>query len=102
MLLTYDAYGAHMSLAVLLLLRESRMVVYALPVHTSGKTQPLDAVLFSALKKELNATIASIVLTGVHTHVDMYLYCSMLATAYPKSFTHQNICPRLSVPACGQ
>ena len=55
------------------------------------KTHPLHVAVFSAFRKELNAAIASTMLTGVHIHVDMYHYCCVLATAYHRSFTHQNI-----------
>ena len=70
-LLTYDAYGAHMSLSVLELLRQHRIVVYALPAHTSSNTQPLDVVLFSSYKRELASAIAKTVKTGEHTQLDM-------------------------------
>ena len=57
-LLTYDAYRAHMSLAVLLILHTHRIVVYTLPAHTGAKTQPIDVVLFSIFKRELNRAVA--------------------------------------------
>lgn len=50
LLLTYDAYRFHLSAPVLQLLRVSNVIVYALPAHSSGKFQPLDATVFSAFK----------------------------------------------------
>ena len=41
------AYSAHMALALLLLLQASCVVLYALPPHTSEKTQRQDFVVFS-------------------------------------------------------
>ena len=90
-MLTYNEYTAHLSLEVLLLFRTNRIVVYALPANTSGKTQPLDLVAFSAYKRELNPAIARTVGTGMKAHVDMYEYCQILTTAYYKAFTHSNI-----------
>ena len=90
-LLTYDAYNAHMSLTVLMLFRTKRIVVYALPAHTSGKTQPLDVVAFSIYKRELNTAISSTVRVGHPEELDMWQYCSILAHAYYKAFTRENI-----------
>ena len=56
-LLIYDAYRSHMSLEVLQLFEDHGVVVYALPAHTSGKTQPLNVVLFSPFKKALNGCL---------------------------------------------
>eukprot|EP00171_Calliarthron_tuberculosum_P008123 IDg8123t1 len=51
---TYDGYRSHMSLEVLQYFEKHNVAVYALPAHTSGKTQPCDVVLFSAFKARLN------------------------------------------------
>ena len=57
LLLTYDAYRAHLSLRVLELFKDNGIIVYAIPARTSGKLQPCDVVLFAvfkaALKKKL-------------------------------------------------
>ena len=50
MLIVFDGYRSHMSLRVLELFEADRTIVYALPAHTSGNTQPLDVVLFHHLK----------------------------------------------------
>ena len=42
----YDACRSHMTLRTLQHLVDSSVVVYALPAHTSGKTQTLDTVAF--------------------------------------------------------
>ena len=56
-MLAYDAYSAQISLAIFLMLRAYRIVVYALTAHTSAMTQMLDAVVFFAFKREVNAAI---------------------------------------------
>ena len=47
-LLIYDVYRSHLSLIILELFERNNIIFYVLPAHTSGKTQPLDVVLFSA------------------------------------------------------
>ena len=49
-LLIYDGYRAQMSLEVLQLFKQNGIIVYALPAHTSGKTQPLDLICFAIFK----------------------------------------------------
>ena len=49
-LLILDGYRSHMSLAALETLDFNNAIVYALPAHTSGKTQPLDATIFLSLR----------------------------------------------------
>ena len=56
-LLTFDGYRSHMTLRVPQLFCDNGIVVYALPVHTSGKTQPLYVSLFGAFKRKLNEII---------------------------------------------
>ena len=45
-LLTLDSYRSHMSLKVIKYLDENVVIVYALPMHSSGKLQPCDVKLF--------------------------------------------------------
>ena len=54
LLLIYDAYRSHITLNVLDLFHSNNVIVYALPAHTSRKTEPLDVVMFSPFKKALN------------------------------------------------
>ena len=49
--LIYDGYRSHMNLRALSLSRDNDTIVYALPTHTSGKTQPLDVALFGRFKR---------------------------------------------------
>lgn len=76
-LLTYDGYRSHMTLPVLELFRDNGIVVYALPAHTSGKTQPLHASLFGSFEMKLNETISecstidSIATYGIYDFVKM-------------------------------
>lgn len=60
-LLTYDSYRAHISLPVLDLFAVNINIVYDLPAHTSGKTQPLDANAFGVFKIALNNGVSTTV-----------------------------------------
>ena len=45
-LLVLDGYRSHMTYQALRILRNGGVIVYALPAHTSGYTQPLDVSVF--------------------------------------------------------
>lgn len=90
-LLTYDGYRAHMSLPVLTKFLDGGVIAYALPSHTSGKTQPLDLVAFSRFKAALKAVVSSTVVPLQAHSLDLYNYCDCLRVAYKKAFTPDNI-----------
>lgn len=54
MLLIYDGYRLHMTLRDLQHLRDSNVIVYALPVHTSGKTQTCNTGILGFFKQVMN------------------------------------------------
>lgn len=90
-LLTYDAYRSHTTIKVLEHLRANGMVVYALPAHTFGKTQPCDTGVFRTFKKVLNTIISKLNQKVDGTPYDIYELCSILARAFRYSFTARNI-----------
>ena len=90
-LLIYDGYRSHMSLRVLELFSSNNIIAYALPSHTSGKTQPCDTVLFGAFKQALNQVISELMAPDRDDVWTMYEFCSMMKTAYENSFTPSNI-----------
>lgn len=51
--LTYDGYRMHMTLCALEILREWNLIIYFLPAHISGNTQPLDVVAYGPFKGSL-------------------------------------------------
>lgn len=95
LLLTYDAYRAHTTLSVLELFKKNNIIVYALPAHTSGKTQPCDVVLFDAFKTALKETMTRLVEKEEYRDLDMFDYCSILRDAYHKAFTRDSIAASL-------
>lgn len=52
----YEAYRSHISLEVLELFLNG-IKFYALPAHMCRETQPVDVVIFSAFKVELNNAV---------------------------------------------
>lgn len=77
-----------MNLAELDIFIRGGVLVYVLPAHTSGKTQPLDLVAFSVFKNEALNAAASMDKLDV---LDTYGFCSMLRSAYHAAFTRSNI-----------
>jgi len=60
-------------------------------VHTSGKLQPLDVVVFSAFKAALNKAITGVLKADATREFNMFDYSSLLRAAYEKAFTRKNI-----------
>lgn len=74
-LLTCDGYRSHLSLQVLELFAENNIIVYSLPAHTSGKTQPCDKNLFRMYKRNIDKVIAEASsLYDIDTY-DVYDFC---------------------------
>ena len=90
MLPIYDGYTAHLFLAILELFQRNNIIVYFLPAHTSGKTQPLDVVLFSVFKNRLQNSISSCSAPGRGKEQDIFDMCSLIRDAYVYSFTVRN------------
>ena len=59
LLLVLDGYGSHVQFKTLQLFRKNRIIVVALPAHTSHVLQPLDVSVFSSYKSFLQREIHS-------------------------------------------
>jgi hypothetical protein len=90
-LLTYDGYRSHLCFRALSILKDGGVIVYALPSHTSGKTQPLDVSIFSPFKAKLNDCIHSIAMTNSVMSYDVFDFCKLVTEAYKIVFTEANI-----------
>ena len=90
-LLILDGYRCHMSVRTLEMLNAHGVIVYALPAHTSGKTQPLDVTVFSSFKNALNEAVNLSVSKSYSNDWDVFSFCSMLTHAFNKAFTAHNI-----------
>ena len=89
--LIYDGYRAHLSLAVLDLFHKNFIIVYLLPSHTSGKTQPLDVILFSDFKNRLQDAVSTCAAPGGGRHYDPFYLCALIRDAYYRAFTVDNV-----------
>lgn len=90
-LLLYDGYRSHLSHRVLSLFEKNNIIAYALPSHTSGRTQPLDISTFGPFKLFLNRTIIT---TGQRSDCrpfDLFDFVNMMTGAYNASFIATNI-----------
>jgi len=90
-LLTYDGYRSHLSLRVLEMFQKNNIIVYSLPAHTSGKTQPCDMNLFRTYKRNIDKVIAEAASVYDIDTYDAYDFCRILREAYQRSFTAQII-----------
>ena len=90
-LLVMDGYRSHISVQVLEKFHHNNVIVYALPSHTSEKTQPLDVTVFSVFKSSINEAICSCVCRGADAKWSVYDFCRMITFAYDKAFTSVTI-----------
>lgn len=65
--------------------------MYVLPAHTSGKTPPLDVVLFSVFENRLQDSVSSCAAPGLGKEYGIFDMCSLLCEAYVPSFTARSI-----------
>lgn len=90
-LLTYDAYRAHLSVEVLDLFRRNNIIAYAIPAHARGKLQPLDVTTFSSLKGHLRKIANECVTLSNTSDLDMFDFFAIFGTACRRSFTQKVI-----------
>ena len=86
-MLNYDGYRAHLFRSILELFDRNNIIVYVLPAHSSGKTQPLGIVLFSVFRNRLQDAVNSCAAVGSGQVYDVFDLCSLIRHAYDKAFT---------------
>lgn len=91
MLLIYDGYRSHMTLRVLQHLRDSNVIVYALPAHTSGKTQPCDTGIFGVFKQAMNDAMQKAADADRDEVINLFELCAMFRHACNTALTRVNI-----------
>ena len=69
-LLVLDGYSAHVQYRTLQYLLENRIIVVAMPAHSSHRLQPLDVGVFGPFKSELQREIHTA--ARVHKVIDMF------------------------------
>lgn len=99
-LVTMDGFGAHISYRALARLAEKNIIAYALPSHTSHRTQVLDYSVFSPMKEYLRRQWSMrLIGTQAERSNDCFTLCEMVHKAYMQSVTYTNIVNGFS--ACG-
>ena len=76
-----------MSVRVLEYLRCNNIVVYSIPSHSNGKTQPLDTGVFRNFKHHVNQLVSETITPSHHTGMDVYELCATLKMSYIHAFT---------------
>ena len=90
-LLIYDGYRSHLSLQVQEEFSKTRVIVCALPSHTSGKTQPLDMVMFAAFKAAVNKTFHQCTGFARDGTIDFFGLCNIMRVSYEAVFIRKNV-----------
>ena len=67
------------------------IIVYAPPAHTSGRTQPLDVVVFSVFKPELNKVMNSVSTREEGESWDVFKLCMLIRHAHETALSGKNI-----------
>lgn len=86
MLLTYDAYRAHISVPVLQLFRDHNIIAHALLAHSNGKLQPWELVVFGAFKRGLRYAANDCVAMHEGASLDIFGLFVLLGHEFQKSF----------------
>ena len=86
-----DGYRAHVYLAVLDLFHKNNIIVYVLPSHTSGETQPLDVVPFSVFKNRIQDAGSSCAAPGGGRQYDLFDLFDLIRDEYYRAFTVHNV-----------
>ena len=90
-LLILDGYREHMTYPVLHLFDASGIIVYALPAHTSGSTQPLYVSVFDPFKEHLRVSIEELSSPAAGDTYDVFDYLKIMREAFYRAFTRSNI-----------
>lgn len=89
MILVLDGYGGHIQLEFLQFMKDNRIVVIALPAHTSHVLQPLDVTVFGPYKSYLQEELHR--LSRVASHLNAFSVAACIWNAYSKAFVKPNI-----------
>ena len=87
LVLTCHAHRSHTILDVRELFNINNIIVYGLPAHTSGKTRPVDVVMFSPFKGGFNESINIACSRRKIDVFNVFDLCDTLAHASQAAFT---------------
>ena len=97
LLLILDGYSAHIQFNTLSLFRQNRVIVVALPAHSSHRLQPLDVSVFSAYKSYMEAEMHQA--SSVRSVLSAFEIGSIISNAFGKCMTISNM--RSGFMRCG-
>lgn len=89
LLLILDGYSGHLQYKFLNLMKKNRVVVIALPSHTSHVLQPLDVTVFGPYKNYLQHELHR--LARITVKINAFTVAKCIANAYSKAFNSSNI-----------
>lgn len=89
-LLIMDSHEAHLTYEVIRLAKDSGVILFTLPPHTSHKLQPLDKCVYGPLKRFYNDACRSWLASNPGKRITIYEIAELLNVAYPMAFTQKN------------
>lgn len=89
-LLLMDNHEAHLSYEVIKLAKDTGVILFTLPPHTSHKLQPLDKCVYGPLKRYYNEACRSWLASNPGRRITIYEIAELLGVAYPLAFTQKN------------
>lgn len=89
LLLVLDGYSAHIQHSFLDFMKQNRIVVIALPAHTSHELQPLDVTVFGAYKSFLQAEFHRAARSN--STLNAFTVASCIHNAYSRAFVRPTI-----------
>lgn len=89
MVLVLDGYGAHVQFEFLQYLRDNRIIVIALPSHTSHVLQPLDVSVFGPYKSYLQSELHRV--SRIANKLNAFTVGTCILNAYSNAFKVPNI-----------
>lgn len=90
-LLLMDNHKSHISIEAIDLAKQSGVVMFTFPPHTSHKLQPLDRGVYGPFKKFYNAAATEWLQSHPGKPITLYDVAEIVGHAYPRAFTPINI-----------
>ena len=90
-LLVQDGHGSHVSIEIIEMARVNDVTLLCLPAHTSHILQPLHVGVFKSFKTSFNKACGNYVRQYPGRVITTEILASMVAQAYPTSFTPVNV-----------
>lgn len=93
----FDNHESHISIDSIIFCKDNGIHLLTLPPHTSQKLQPLDRIIFEAMKSYYNTACDNWMVGHPGRPLTIYDLTGCLSSAYPNSMTPRNIHKSFSV-----